>query len=112
MSFGSRFAPGRLLARPGGRPTRARGALAELAAPELGAPSDALTASRAACRTSASSSAAKAWMRAWLGPLQAAGKIDVEEEFKQACFHITVYQNYEPPTAPEPLRDARWCPYP
>lgn len=45
-----------------------------------------------------------AWIRAWLGQLQAAGKIDVEEEFKQACFHITVYQNYEPPTAPEPLR--------
>lgn len=37
------------------------------------------------------------WMRAWLKPLQEAGKIDVEEEFQQACFHITVYQNYVPP---------------
>jgi hypothetical protein len=37
------------------------------------------------------------WMRAWLQPLQAAGKIDVEEEFQQACFHITVYENYVPP---------------
>jgi hypothetical protein len=26
--------------------------------------------------------------------LQTAGKIDVEEEFEQACFHITVYKNY------------------
>ena len=34
------------------------------------------------------------WMRAWLKNLQAAGQIDVEEEFQQACFHITVYQNY------------------
>lgn len=41
-----------------------------------------------------------AWMRAWLKPLQTAGKIDVEEEFLQACFHITVYQNYVPPPAP------------
>jgi hypothetical protein len=38
-----------------------------------------------------------AWMRAWLRPLQAAGKIDVEEEFQQACFHITVYESYVPP---------------
>jgi hypothetical protein len=36
------------------------------------------------------------WMRAWLLPLQLAGKIDVEEEFRQACFHITVYKSYEP----------------
>lgn len=35
-----------------------------------------------------------AWMRAWLLPLQTAGKIDVEEEFKQSCFHITVYKSY------------------
>lgn len=38
-----------------------------------------------------------AWMRARLLPLQTAGKIDVEEEFYQACFHITVYRSYEPP---------------
>jgi hypothetical protein len=37
------------------------------------------------------------WMRGWLLPLQAAGKIDVEEEFQQACFHITVYKSYVPP---------------
>jgi Family of unknown function (DUF5715) len=37
-----------------------------------------------------------AWMRKRLADLEAAGKIDVEEEFKQACFHITVYKNYAP----------------
>ena len=36
-------------------------------------------------------------MRTWLLPLQKAGKIDVEEEFQQACFHITVYKAYIPP---------------
>ncbi len=35
-----------------------------------------------------------AWMRAYLLPLQVAGKIDVEEEFKQSCFHISVYKSY------------------
>jgi hypothetical protein len=40
-------------------------------------------------------------MRSWLLPLQQAGKIDVEEEFQQACFHITVYKSYLPP-APAP----------
>ena len=40
------------------------------------------------------------WMRSWLLPLQAAGKIDVEEEFQQACFHITVYKSYAPPAPP------------
>ena len=40
------------------------------------------------------------WMRAWLLPLQTAGKIDVEEEFYQACFHITVYRSYAPPSSP------------
>jgi hypothetical protein len=39
------------------------------------------------------------WMRAWLLPLEAAGKLDVEEEFQQACFHITVYKSYVPPKA-------------
>ena len=33
------------------------------------------------------------WMRAWLLPLQEAGMIDVEEEFQQSCFHITVYKS-------------------
>lgn len=41
-----------------------------------------------------------AWMRAWLLPLQTAGKIDVEEEFYQSCFHITVYRSYAPPAQP------------
>jgi hypothetical protein len=36
------------------------------------------------------------WLRRWLLPLQQAGKIDVEEEFHQACFHITVYKSYLP----------------
>ena len=36
-------------------------------------------------------------MRSWLLPLETAGKIDVEEEFQQACFHITVYKSYVPP---------------
>ena len=34
------------------------------------------------------------WMRAWLLPLQEAGMIDVEEEFQQSCFHITVYKSF------------------
>jgi hypothetical protein len=34
------------------------------------------------------------WMRAYLLPLQAKGRIDVEEEFQQACFHVTVYKSY------------------
>lgn len=41
-----------------------------------------------------------AWMRAWLLPLQQAGKIDVEEEFYQACFHVTVYSTYQTPLEP------------
>ncbi len=43
-----------------------------------------------------------AWMRSRLLTLQQAGKIDVEEEFRQACFHITVYKSYLPP---KPLSD-------
>ena len=35
-----------------------------------------------------------AWMRAYLLPLMQAGKVDVEEEFQQACFHISVYRTY------------------
>jgi hypothetical protein len=34
------------------------------------------------------------WVRSWLIPLEQAGKIDVEEEFKQSCFHISVYKSY------------------
>lgn len=36
------------------------------------------------------------WMRAYLLPLETAGKLDVEEEFYQSCFHITVYKSYDP----------------
>jgi hypothetical protein len=36
------------------------------------------------------------WLRYWLQPLQTAGKVDVEEEFQQSCFHITVYKSYVP----------------
>lgn len=38
-----------------------------------------------------------AWMRAYLEPLIQAGKIDVEEEFQQSCFHISVYRSYTTP---------------
>jgi hypothetical protein len=37
-----------------------------------------------------------AWMRVYLLPLIEQGKIDVEEEFQQACFHISVYPSYLP----------------
>ncbi len=45
------------------------------------------------------------WLRHWLLPLQKAGKIDVEEEFHQSCFHITVYKSYVPSEA-DPLQGA------
>jgi hypothetical protein len=41
------------------------------------------------------------WIRSWLIPLEQQGKIDVEEEFRQSCFHISVYKNYTEPKAPE-----------
>src|SRR6185437_2209585 len=34
------------------------------------------------------------WMRRYLMSLENAGLIDVEEEFYQSCFHITVYDTY------------------
>lgn len=37
-----------------------------------------------------------AWMRGYLLPLMRGGKLDVEEEFQQACFHISVYRAYLP----------------
>jgi hypothetical protein len=43
------------------------------------------------------------WMRRQLMGLQQTGKIDVEEEFEQACFHITVYKSYAPS---KPVRKA------
>ena len=41
-----------------------------------------------------------AWMRGYLLPLVQQGKIDVEEEFQQSCFHISVYRKYVPEPAP------------
>jgi hypothetical protein len=40
-----------------------------------------------------------AWMRGYLLPLIQEGKIDVEEEFQQSCFHISVYESYVPPSS-------------
>ena len=37
-----------------------------------------------------------AWLRGYLLPLVQDGKVDVEEEFQQACFHISVYRKYVP----------------
>ena len=54
-----------------------------------------------------------AWMRAYLLPLQTAGKIDVEEEFQQSCFHISVYRSYmapRPEATPLPASLALWPP--
>ncbi|MEI9978762.1 MAG: DUF5715 family protein [Edaphobacter sp.] len=45
-----------------------------------------------------------AWLRAYLLPLVQEGKVDVEEEFQQACFHISVYKQYLP-SAADPGRD-------
>ena len=42
-----------------------------------------------------------AWLRGYLMPLVQAGKVDVEEEFQQACFHISVYRKYLPQPAPK-----------
>jgi hypothetical protein len=41
-----------------------------------------------------------AWLRGYLLPLVQEGKVDVEEEFQQACFHISVYKRYLPPATP------------
>ncbi|HST88562.1 MAG TPA: DUF5715 family protein [Ktedonobacterales bacterium] len=38
-----------------------------------------------------------AWLRGYLLPLIQEGRIDVEEEFQQSCFHISVYKRYLPP---------------
>ncbi len=48
-----------------------------------------------------------AWMRGYLVPLVQQGKIDVEEEFQQACFHISVYKQYMPQPAPKRVIPAR-----
>jgi hypothetical protein len=43
-----------------------------------------------------------AWLRGYLLPLVQSGKVDVEEEFQQSCFHVSVYKRYLPPS---PERD-------
>jgi hypothetical protein len=48
-----------------------------------------------------------AWMRRQLMGLEVLGKIDVEEEFKQACFHITVYKGYAPAGTTGPATPAK-----
>jgi hypothetical protein len=53
------------------------------------------------------SRAEMAWMRRQLMGLEAEGKIDVEEEFKQACFHITVYKSYAPAGKTGPATPAK-----
>lgn len=45
-----------------------------------------------------------AWLRGYLLPLVQEGKVDVEEEFQQSCFHISVYKRYLP-SANTPQRD-------
>jgi hypothetical protein len=45
-----------------------------------------------------------AWLRGYLLPLVQQGRIDVEEEFQQSCFHISVYKKYMPST-PAPHRE-------
>jgi hypothetical protein len=47
-----------------------------------------------------------AWLRTYLSPLQASGRLDVEEEFQQACFHISVYRSYMPPAHVAPPKAA------
>jgi Family of unknown function (DUF5715) len=37
-----------------------------------------------------------AWLRTYLQPLIDLGRIDVEEEFQQSCFHISVYRSFLP----------------
>jgi hypothetical protein len=37
-----------------------------------------------------------AWLRNYLLPLVQEGRVDVEEEFQQSCFHISVYRKYLP----------------
>ncbi len=43
-----------------------------------------------------------AWLRGYMLPLIEESRVDVEEEFQQSCFHISVYRRYLPPeTAPQ-----------
>jgi hypothetical protein len=58
----------------------------------------------------AMSRAQLAWMRERLVPLIQSGKIDVEEEFKQACFHISVYRSYIPTVQRQSIAQLRPSP--
>ena len=42
-----------------------------------------------------------AWLRGYLLPLVQEGKVDVEEEFQQSCFHVSVYRKYMPQAEPK-----------
>jgi len=48
-----------------------------------------------------------AWLRGYLLPLVQEGKVDVEEEFQQACFHVSVYRRYMPEAAPKRVIQGR-----
>jgi hypothetical protein len=50
------------------------------------------------------------WMRSELLAYQNAGVIDVEEEFHQRCFHITVYKNYISGARPRRSSEAAGAP--
>ena len=51
-------------------------------------------------------------MRTYLVPFIDAGKVDVEEEFQQACFHISVYRSYLPAARRQALQVAQTRPLP
>ncbi len=48
-----------------------------------------------------------AWLRGYLLPLSQQGRIDVEEEFQQSCFHISVYKKYLPSTPKREIASSR-----
>ena len=48
-----------------------------------------------------------AWLRGYLLPLSQQGRIDVEEEFQQSCFHISVYKKYLPSAPKREIASAR-----
>jgi hypothetical protein len=48
-----------------------------------------------------------AWLRGYLLPLSQQGRIDVEEEFQQSCFHISVYKKYLPTTPKREIASSR-----
>jgi hypothetical protein len=51
-----------------------------------------------------------AWLRTYLQPLIGDGKIDVEEEFRQACFHISVYRKFLPMVPRVAVAESRQAP--